>query len=510
MGADTIILNADIISESSELQSFAIKDGIFIAVGKNKEILKLKGKGTKVIDLGGLPIMPSFTDSHAHIGNLARSLYYLDLKGTESFEKVIEKVIKRKKEVKKGEWIVARGWSENLWKDKKMPDNKILNEIAPENPVFLIRIDGHTALANKVAFQVAGIDKNTIIEGGKILKDENGEPTGVLLDNAMEFIRQKIPSIPRDEMQNLLKKAMKICRREGITTIHEMGGEKELVENLFEMDKKGEISLRIIIYIDGMSKDWIDVFKKFKNEKARFVHLRGVKFVLDGALGSRGAFLKEPYSDEPTSKGLLLMSKEELYKNVESALSTGLDVAVHSIGDAAVHLLLDVYEEIRKKYPSAILRAEHLQVILPEDIERMRKLNIIASIQPQFLTSDMPWAKDRLGEERLKNAYLMKTFFDKGIMVLFGSDFPVEDIFPFFALQVAVSSGYKPEERVGIEDAIKGWTLNPATIDGIKRGAIKRGFNADFIVINKNPFFIQSEKFYSIKPLMTFMAGKLK
>jgi len=425
-----------------------------------------------------------------------------------------------------GTWIKGRNWDQNQWPGKTFPTAFMLKDVSSTHPIYLRRVDGHAAWVNDIALQKAGIKKETPDPpGGSIVKDSRGEPSGVLIDNAMGLVSALINKPTKTELLRYLELAENEALSRGITSLHDAGANKEMLDLYREQAQAQKLKLRIYAMIDGDDQALVNAYlaegpKTFSD----FLAIRSIKYFADGALGSRGALLLADYSDQKGHKGLKLIDQDQLIKKTSAALKHGFQVAIHAIGDAANRLVLNAYEAAKKTVSGnndVRLRIEHAQLIDPSDHARFKKLNIIASMQPIHCTSDMAWAEERLGLDRLKDrAYLAKTLIDQGVVVAFGSDSPVEPINPILGLYAAVTrqnneglpkEGFMPKERLTMKEALSAFYENAAFAEFSEttKGRIAPGYWADFVIFNEDILHMQKSAFLSAKPWMTVVGGEI-
>lgn len=504
--------------------AFIVEDGKFLAVGNKNDLEKrLKTKAQKS-DLNGHMVMPGFIEAHAHLLGLGQSLAVLNLKNMSIAE--IKAAVKQQSLRQKdpNSLIEGRGWDQNLWPKKSFPSASMFDELNVEQPIILRRTDGHALWLNHRALKLASInEKTTNPEGGKIIRDEKGRPTGVLIDNAMSLAF----GLKKTSEANL-KQALSLGQKEalsfGITSFHDAGCNEACLE-LFKAEALAQnLKLRIYAMIDGSDDALVkNYLAQGPKSYGDFLDIRSIKYFADGALGSRGALLLQDYSDDKGNKGLSLMSENELAKKTESALKNGFQVATHAIGDQANRIVLNAYEKALKKSKNsknARLRIEHAQLLDPDDHKRFAFLGIIASMQPIHCTSDMAWVKDRIGAERLaKRAYPWRSLLKENVRLAFGSDAPVEPINPLLGIYAAISrkkpyegEAFRPEEKLNLKEALKAFYEDAAFSEfkENKKGKIAEGYLADFIVYkNKNIFHQSPENFLQTKPSKTFVGGQL-
>lgn len=484
--------------------SLAVREGRIVYLGPDAGAEKLRGPKTRVIDLAGRAVTPGLIDAHSHLAGLGEALAQVDLVGTASYDEVIRRVREAAQKVPAGTWVRGRGWDQNDWPDKQFPLHEALSAAVPGHPVWLDRIDGHAALLNAAAMKLLGVD--AAIQdpsGGRFLKDEAGKPTGVLVDNAMGVVGGRLPAPSLDERKRLITMAARHCLERGLTTVTDMGIGDADYQAYAALRHADELPIRASLFLtddDALLTHW---FKRGPDvdPEAR-LQVRGVKLYVDGALGSRGAALVEPYSDDPGNIGLLVSSGDHLADVSRRAAQTGFQIAVHAIGDRGGVVALDAMESaLGGPRPQARFRLEHAQVLRLQDIDRMSRLGIIASMQPTHATSDMPWAGDRVGERRLEGAYAWRRVLSSGGRLALGSDFPVESADPRLGLYAAVTrqdldgkpqGGWRPGEKLTREEALRGFTLDAAWSLFLEKelGSLAVGKRADLVVFAKDPMTV--------------------
>lgn len=531
--ADLVFKNGIVYTVDEKMpqaQAVAVAAGKILAVGSDTEIERLVGDDTRVIDLHGKTMVPGFIDSHYHYMGVGQREYYLNLDGTKALEEFLEKLKAESAEKSKAEWIVGRGWIEEDWPTKEFPTRYDLDKVAPENPVTLRRADGHAAVVNSLALQIASIDKSTADpQGGQILRDSKGEATGMLIDKAMNLVLQHVPSDSTPEMiRKYAKKAEQVALSYGITEVHDMGSTWLIADVWKEMYKNDELKIRLYTYIRGPGED-TDRLLNEGPQIGLFDHrftVRGIKITADGALGSRGAALLEPYSDAETS-GLLIFKDEQIYPTIEKALENGIQMAVHAIGDRANRTVLDLFERAMKEVPPEKqshkpprFRIEHAQIVHWDDLPRFAKLGVIPSMQPSHAIGDLHFAVRRLGPERMTEGYAWRTFIDSGCIIPGGSDAPVEEgnpLIEFYAAAVRKDTtgfsaeGWHPELKMSREEALKSltiWGAYAAFEEEIK-GSITPGKLADFVVLDRDLMTEPDGRLFDIKVLMTVVGGEV-
>ena len=514
---DLIVHNANIYSAdnlNNKYSSFAVKEGMFIYVGGD-EILS-EYSSTNIIDAQGLPVYPGFIDSHAHFYDLGFYLNQVDLKNTQSLEEVVNRVKEFDAE-NNTDFIIGRGWDQNDWNIKSFPTNTQLNEIFPNKPVILRRIDGHAYLVNDYALKLAGIDNSTRVDGGEILKRGNNL-TGVLIDNSMRLIDDIIPEPTKEESIKALLSAQDMAFKNGLTTISDAGLTKKQIELIDELQKEGALKIKIYAMIENDSVS-LDHFLQLGPYKTERLNVRSVKVYVDGALGSRGALLINDYSDRAGYKGIIRTPVDSINNLAFRLAGTGFQMNTHAIGDQANRIVLNAYRNALYDYRDPRWRIEHAQVVAKEDFDLFNS-KIIPSVQPTHATSDMYWLNDRLGSARAKFAYAYKELFDKSKVIAFGTDFPVEDISPimtFFSAVVRKDIKGYPDEGFQVENAIsRGDALMAMTRYGAyanfeedEKGSIEVGKFADFIILDNDLITSPESRIPLTNIVATFINGEL-
>ncbi|MCH8318794.1 MAG: amidohydrolase, partial [Bacteroidetes bacterium] len=464
------------------------------------------------------PIYPGFIDAHCHFYGYGLNLQNLDLTGTKSFDEVIEKVISHRKKYPGAQWIIGRGWDQNDWKIKEFPAKDTLDKLFPDTPVFLRRIDGHAALANQAALKRTNVTSKTEINGGLIQKSSNGTLTGILIDNAMELVSGFIQEPTYEEKINALLNAQKECFEAGLTTVDDAGLDRSTIDLIDSLQKAGKLTMRIYAMISYSEENKNYYFDRgiYKTDK---LNVRSFKLYADGALGSRGACLIEPYNDKAGHYGFLLQPQKELKQIAKQLYENNFQMNTHCIGDSANRMMLNIYGELLKGKNDKRWRIEHAQVVSKEDINKFGKFNIIPSIQPTHCTSDMYWAESRLGNERISTAYAYRDLFFQNNLVASGSDFPVESINPLFGFYAAVTrkdqnktpeNGFQPENSLSREQALKSMTIWAAyaNFEEQEKGSIQPGKFADFVILEDDIMQCEAGKIYEIKVGNTYIGGK--
>lgn len=515
---DLIVHNATVYTVDNQMQiveAFAVNDGKFVAVGSNDEILN-KFNASNVVDAQGLPVFPGFIDAHCHFLGLGLNLSQVQLQGTTSFEEVIDRV-KDYSENNDNTVIRGRGWDQNDWEVKEFPTKEILDQLFPNIPVVLERIDGHAYLVNQKALDLAGIDENTTMAGGAVVIKDN-KPTGVLIDTPMALIDAVLPAPSNAEKAKALKEAEKIAFENGLTTVDDAGLLKEDIFLIDSLQKRGELNIRVYAMIAN-TKDNLDYFLSKEPYKTDHLYVRSVKVYADGALGSRGAALLAPYSDMPNHKGAFITGLDSLKVLAERISKTKFQMNTHAIGDAANAAVLEAYRERVRFLRDPRWRIEHAQVIDSIDFDKFSK-KIIPSIQPLHATSDMYWAEDRLGATRVKNAYAFKDLLDWAGVVALGTDFPVETVNPFHTFYAAVArkdlsgnpeKGYQSENKLSRGDALLGMTrwAAYANFEEDQKGSIEVGKFADFVILDRDIMDVPHRMIPGARVVATLVNGKI-
>jgi predicted amidohydrolase YtcJ len=514
--ADLLVYNATIylVNDSfSTTEAMVVTNGKIVATGKSSE-LQDKYDAKEKLDAAGKFIYPGFIDAHAHFVGYGNSLQRVNLVGTESWKEVITRV-KEFAVNHKGGWLLGRGWDQNDWDIKEFPENSTLDTFP--FPVLLTRIDGHAAIANKEALRAAGITASTKIEGGDvILKD--GVPTGVLIDNAIDLVSSRIPYQTKVQFEKALKAAEKNCFAMGLTTIDDCGLGYEDVEWIKDMQARGELKMRLYVMLSDASSNY-DYLEKTGAIKTERLNVRSFKVYGDGALGSRGACLLEPYSDKPGNYGFLL-SKPAHFDSVAGRIAArGFQMCTHAIGDSGNRTMLTIYAKHLKGKNDLRWRIEHAQVVNQHDFDLFGANSIIPSVQPTHATSDMYWAEKRLGNERVKGAYAFKQLLQQNGWIPLGTDFPVEDISPFKTFYAAVvrkdskgwpDNGYQVENALTREEALRGMTIwaAKANFEETEKGSLEKGKLADFIILDKDIMKAPETELLHINVWKTFLGGE--
>ncbi|MBM4159473.1 MAG: amidohydrolase [Ignavibacteria bacterium] len=555
--ADTVYVNARIYTmdrANTVAEAMAVRGDRIVSVGSTKD-LQRRFESQRVVDLEGKTVLPGLIDAHVHLLSFGVSKLTLNVSGTKSEAQIADMVRDRAATSDRGQWIRGRGWDQNSWASKRFPTRDLLDRASPGNPVYLIRIDGHAAWANSLALTIAGITIDTPDPpGGKIVRDARGSPTGILIDNAMDLVGEFLPPPSDNELKEAVRLAIRDFLMCGITCVHDMGIEAREIELYKQLIDADEFPFRVYAAIESASPTWslYNGSDSAGKKRAPFVGyggnklwVRAVKVYVDGALGSRGAALLEPYSDDPMNRGLTVTTEDALRSVVDDALANGFQVCTHAIGDRANNIILNVYENALKarSVPNHRFRLEHAQVLAPSDIPRLKKLGVIPSMQPTHCTSDMYWAEARLGHSRILGAYAWRSLLDTGVIIPGGSDCPVENPNPLFGIYAAITrrdwlgrpkdardiaeffqlsergivdpiafdGGWYASQRMKRDEALRAFTTW-AAYAGFQEsvlGSLERGKLADFIVLSRDITAIDPMDILTTVVEQTFVGGEV-
>jgi len=527
---DLLLTNGNVYTATEKqpkAEAVAVRANRIVFVGSNEDAKKFHA--AKIIDLRGSTVVPGFTDSHCHIFGIGEREMRLNLEGTNSLEDFLARVKERIRKTGPGKWITGRGWIETFWKPPQFPMRQDLDEIAPNNPVFLERADGHASIANSAALKIARINRNTPDPfGGQILK-KNGEPNGMLLDKAQDLVAKNIPKATQTEREEALLRGIDREVKLGWCEIQNAGSHKEDIDLIRQAFEAGKIKIRFVNAVYGPGQDAQNLLREGSTIDAFDHHFtqRTIKVLFDGALGSRGAALLKPYSDAPETSGLLREKPEDIRPMFEEALRRGIQVETHALGDRANRLILDLYAQALKGVPAderkirePRWRIEHAQIVDTVDIPRFAKLGVIPSMQPSHAISDLFFAPARLGMDRLVGAYAWQSFLKSGCIIAGGSDAPVERGEPVIEFYAAVArksikgesgEGWHAEQAVSREDALKMFTIWPAyaAFEEKDKGSIEVGKLADFTVLSRDIMKIPEAEILETQNEMTVIGGEI-
>ena len=508
--------------------SIAVRSGRIVFVGSDIEARALAGNATRIIDLKGNTVVPGLIDAHAHLLGLGTSLRRVDLVGATSYDEVVSRVVAWSKTVRPGEWILGRGWDQTRWPGAAFPTHEALSRALPNNPVALSRVDGHALLANAKAMELAGVTASTAApSGGRIMRAASGAPTGVFVDNAEELIGKAIPASSAAEKRRAILAAIAECNRYGLVGIHDAGQDAATIQIYEELAREGRFDLRNYVMLSdpggttaALRNSYLVRGPQSALHDGR-LWIRAIKLYSDGALGSRGAALLAPYSDEPSNSGLLVSEPQHIAAMAELGLARGFQINVHAIGDRGNRIALDAFESALRRNPRADhrFRVEHAQVISPEDIPRFARLGVIPSMQTTHQTSDMRWAEARVGPERIRGAYAWRALLNTGVVIPNGTDFPVEEVNPLLTFHAAVTrqdpagtpaGGWFPDQKMTRDEALQSMTIW-AAYAGFQEslmGSITPGKYADFVVLDRDIMRVPDDDLLKARVLSTWVGGK--
>jgi len=517
--ADLIVTNAKVYTVDNEfsiVESFVISDGKIIETGESSNLLS-KYSADEIIDADGKTILPGLIDAHAHLYNLGLKLSRVDLDGTESYADVIVRLQEFQQKYPETKYIIGRGWDQNDWETKEFPTKDTLDLLFPDVPVALTRIDGHAMIVNQSALDIAGIDESTEIFGGEIQK-KNGKLTGILIDNPMASVRATFPKIDKNAQTKALQSAEEIAISLGLTSLVDAGLNSDVIHLIDELQQNGDLKMRIYAMLSNNEEN-IAEFLESGILKTDRLNVRSVKVYADGALGSRGAALKKPYSDLENHFGSMIIDLEDFQVLAERLHDTEFQMNTHAIGDSANYVVLKTYDKLLKDDSNRRWRVEHAQVMDNSDFRYFDGENILPSVQPTHATSDMYWAEDRLGAERVKHAYAYKTLLKNAGIVALGTDFPIEKVNPFLTFYASVArkdlnnypkDGFNADEKLSRKETLKGMTIWAAysNFEENEKGSIEAGKFADFVILDQDPMEIEEAKIPETKVLFTYINGE--
>lgn len=539
---DAIYTNGHIYTSdisNSKVEAVAVKDGMILATGNLAEIEAMKGKETKVIDLGGKTMTPGFIESHGHLMGIGYNKLELDLMYVKTYDELVEKVAEAVQKAKPGDWITGRGWHQDKWIER--PDNMIkgfqthdkLSAVSPDNPVYLRHASGHATFANEKAMQLAGVNRLSIeqlsskVEGGEIIKDDLGNPTGVFTERASGLVGRLVPGSTEEKDDQALEMAIQECLEKGITSFHDAGSGQGFIDRLEKFKTEGKLGIRMYVMLTGRSPELLERWYERGPmiDPDHYVTVRSIKLNCDGALGPRGAWLLEDYADRAGHTGHETLPMEVVTEVSEQGLQHGFQVCSHAIGDRANREILDRYQAAFEKYPDMAkdhrFRIEHAQHLSGEDIPRFGELGVIPAMQAIHMSSDRPWAIDRLGKARIEEgAYVWQDLLKSGAIIPNGTDAPVEPVDPIPSFYASVSrktlaglpeGGFEPKQKMTREQALKSFTIFGAYSEFEEdfKGSIEVGKVADFTVFDKDIMTIPEAEILNTKVAMTIVGGKV-
>ncbi|MBV2226336.1 MAG: amidohydrolase [Sphingobacterium mizutaii] len=516
---DLIVYNAKVYTVDSlfsTVEAFAVNNGVIVELGDSQDLLN-KYDAKEKLDVKGKFIYPGFYDAHAHFFMLAEGMDEVNLVGSKSFDELLERLKAYASANPDKKWIIGNGWDQNLWEVKDFPTKDSLDKYFPNIPIYLTRVDYHAALANTSALQKASLDSAYFVEGGVISVNEEGLPDGILIDNAMQLVQSHIPKQQNSALLKILRRAQDSLLSVGLTSIVDAGLTKEQIESLKIFYNEDSLAIRDYAMVLANEQSVKDYLRSGTFESDRLT-VRSFKLMADGALGSRGACLLHPYHDAPTN-GFLLQSPEEFDKVIKRLANSNFQVNTHAIGDSANRIILDTYGKYLKDGKKRRWRIEHAQIIAPNDFDKFKEFQIIPSVQPTHATSDMYWAEDRIGPDRIKGAYAYKKLLEEYGLLALGSDFPVEHYNPLYGFHAAVArvdkvgfpeGGFQMENAITREQALRGMTIWAAysCFQEKKRGSIEKGKDADFVILEDDIMTAPNEKLRDVKTLRTVIAGQ--
>lgn len=517
LSADLVIINSNVITittEKTQAEAVAIKNGLFVGVGTNEQIRYFIGKNTVKIDLEGNTIVPGFIDSHLHGASFGRHLSEVNLRYVKSIEEIKQKVRDKVKQTPKDKWILGRGWDQDKLHEQRYPTRYDLDEVASDHAVFLLRVCSHLGVVNSTALRLAGINGETKQpEGGCIEKDSiTHEMNGILKENALDLIYKILPRETQEEFNDLCLKSCRKIVEEGVTTVHWIVSSKNEIRALQQLRRDNALPLRIYVMLPVELLDNIVDLGLTTGFGDDWMRIGCIKILADGSLGARTAALERPYEDAPETNGMLLYTEKQLEKLARRAHIAGLQLAIHAIGDKTINIVLNIIEKILRETPNKNHRhrVEHASVLNPRLIKKMREINVVASVQPQFIISDS-WVRNRLGESRARWTYALRSILKEGINVIGGSDSPIEPVSPLSGIFAAVTQDEFPQERLTVYQALRLYTLAGAyaSFEEDVKGSIEIGKMADLVVLSENPLEVSPNQIENIKTLMTVVDGKI-
>lgn len=525
--ADVIVYNGRIYTADAArpiVDAIAIRGGRLMFAGDAAGARSLAGASTRVVDLAGRTVIPGMTDAHAHVVGLGDKLQAVDLMETRSYDEIIARVVERARTAPQGQWIFGRGWDQNDWGDTNWPTHDALSRAVPDHPVMLTRVDGHAVLVNAAAMRAANLTRaSRSPAGGEIIKDAQGNPTGVLVDNAENLVAGVVPSPTRAQVKEMITTAIAEMHSWGLTGVHDAGSSAQTLDLYEELGREGRLNIRLYAMISDHTPTiaaWMQRGPLLGGYDGT-LWVRSIKLYQDGALGSRGAALLEPYTDDARTTGLLVSPAQHIREVADRALVAGFQVNAHAIGDRGNRLVLDSYEAALQARPSADhrFRVEHAQILHSDDIPRFAALGVIPSMQASHQTSDMYWAGNRLGEGRLRGAYAWRSLLNSNVIIPNGSDFPVEYVNPLISFKASVSrqdannwpvGGWYPEQRMTRDEALLSMTLWAAYagFQEAELGSLTPGKRADFVILDRDIMRSPTDDILATQVLSTWVGGR--
>ena len=525
---DAIFLHGDVYTGTAgkRAHAIAVRGDRIVAVGSDAEIQKLKGQHTQVVDLGGHFVMPGFNDAHVHLASAGFEKLHVELAGLRSLAEMLQRIAATSRTTPVGEWITGRGWDHTLWPGQKLPTRQDLDQVTGDHPAIFTRVDGHISVANSAALKLAGITAATPDPpGGKIDRDSQGEPTGILRETVKDDLLAKVPPPSLAQRRRALELALADAARWGITSAQDNSVWEDFV--VYEdLEREGKLTLRVAEWLPfNAPLELLQAHRSHHPQSDIVLHSTMLKGFMDGSLGSRTAALLAPYADDPKNSGIARYDQHKLNQMAVERARAGFQLGFHAIGDRAVQMALDAFSEAERDArergkvpaPGFRFRVEHAQITTREQVKRFKDLGVIASMQPNHLLTDMRWAQARLGNERARHSYAWKDFLDAGVPLAFGTDYPVEPITPFRGLYAAVTrqsengkQEYFPDERLTIEQAISAYTTGSAYAEFAERdkGLIRPGMLADFVVLDQDLTRVEPAAILKTQVLRTVVGGK--
>ena len=513
---DLLVYHARIYTvddQFSQAEAFAVKDGRFVAVGST-EMIRARYAADREWDLQNAPVYPGFNDAHCHLTNLGKSLSFANLKGATSFEEVLQRIAAHHAAYP-SEWIAGIGWDQNLWQEARFPTNQALNKLYPNTPVVLRRVDGHAVVANEEAIRRVGIktDDDAVLQGEAFVKD--GVFTGIFMEGTAGRFMNAIPEADREEQIAQILRAAELCYRHGLTSVSDAGLPLSSVQLFDTLHQSGRLALRVDAWIEPSEENFARFKAPYRTDRLTVCCL---KLYMDGALGSRGAWMLEPYTDDSSTSGIRVITDEQFMDYCQRAYNAGLQVATHCIGDAANRNALKHYAHFLKGENDLRWRIEHAQILAVEDFAEFKKYSIVPSVQPTHATSDMFWAIDRVGD-RLRGGYAYKELKNQLGWLPFGTDFPIEEVNPVYSFYAAVfrknlnflpENGFQMENALSREDALRAMTIwaAKASFDENVKGSIESGKWADFVILDRDIMTAQERDIPETKVVSVFIAGE--